>query len=127
VSLVRVRTGLFCAALGLVSSVGIVSAAQEADQHQHPMPMPADLLGEPHDVGSKNTPVAAFTGGIVRDVLSWRGGEGAVGTDVTFYAVPASLRTTHGSHPVSFQIFFRLRPPAGQMGRMWNMRMVRPG
>jgi hypothetical protein len=23
-------------------------------------------------------------------------------------------------------VFFRLRPPAGSMGRMWNMRMSQP-
>jgi hypothetical protein len=39
--------------------------------------------------------------------------------------VPETLKSTHGSHPVSFQIFFQLRPPA-PMGRMWNMRMSQP-
>lgn len=44
-----------------------------------------------------------------------------------FYAVPDLLTATHGAHPVSFQLFFRLRPPAsGGMGRMWNMRMSQP-
>ena len=28
--------------------------------------------------------------------------------------------------PVSFHVFVRVRPPAGHMGRMWNMRMARP-
>jgi hypothetical protein len=32
----------------------------------------------------------------------------------------------YASHPVSFHVFFRLRPPAGAMGRMWNMRMSQP-
>ena len=32
----------------------------------------------------------------------------------------------HGEHPVSFQVFFRLRPPTLGMGRMWNMRMTQP-
>ena len=27
---------------------------------------------------------------------------------------------------MSFHVFFRLRPPAGAMGRMWNMRMAQP-
>ena len=44
---------------------------------------------------------------------------------MTVYAVPEVLRGTHGDHPVSFQLFFRLRPPA-PMGRMWNMRMSQP-
>jgi hypothetical protein len=71
------------------------------------------------------SPLAAFTLGAVRDVVKGRRFEGAVGAGVTFYAVPDVLKPTHGSHPVSFQVFFRLRPPAG-MGRMWNMRMSQP-
>ena len=71
--------------------------------------------------------VAAFTFGAVRDVLRWRGFEGGFGGAVTFYGVPDLLTSTHAEHPVSFQIFFRLRPPATEgMGRMWNMRMSQP-
>jgi hypothetical protein len=69
--------------------------------------------------------VGAFTAGAVREVARWRGFEAGVGASVTLYAVPEALKATHGGHPVSFQLFFRLRPPAG-MGRMWNMRMSRP-
>lgn len=69
--------------------------------------------------------VGAFTAGAVRDLVTWRGFEGALGAAATLYAVPEALKHTHGSHPVSFQIFFRLRPPA-PMGRMWNMRMSQP-
>jgi hypothetical protein len=71
--------------------------------------------------------VGAFTFGGVRDVLRRRGFEGGFGGAVTFYAVPGVLTSTHGEHPVSFQLFFRLRPPATEgMGRMWNMRMSQP-
>jgi hypothetical protein len=59
-------------------------------------------------------------------VLTWHGAEGGFGAQVTFHATPDSLRATYGDHPVSFQVFFRLRPPAGTMGRMWNMRMSHP-
>jgi len=69
--------------------------------------------------------VFAFTLGGVRDVMRWRGFEGGIGAGVTFYGVPQSLKPTHGDHPVSLQVFFRLRPPA-PMGRMWNMRMSQP-
>lgn len=69
--------------------------------------------------------LTAVTVGATRDVLSWRGFEGAVGAAGTFYGVPAVLERTHGGHPVSFQLFFRLRTPA-PMGRMWNMRMSQP-
>src|SRR5207302_164489 len=70
--------------------------------------------------------VVPLTIGGVRDVLQWRGVEGGIGAAATLYAVPTALKATHGDHPVSFQIFFRLRPPAGSMGRMWNMRMSQP-
>jgi len=71
-------------------------------------------------------PVFGFTAGAVRDVAAWRGFEGGLGADVTFYGVPDSLRPMYSAHPVSFHVFFRLRPPAGAMGRMWNMRMSQP-
>lgn len=70
--------------------------------------------------------VLAFTVGGVRDIVKWRGFEGGIGSAVTFYGVPDVLKSTHGDHPISFQLFFRLRPPAGPMGRMWNMRMSEP-
>lgn len=68
----------------------------------------------------------ALTLGGVRDVLNWHGFEGGLGAAVSLYGVPDVLKTTHGDHPLSFQLFFRLRPPAGSMGRMWNMRMSQP-
>ena len=71
-------------------------------------------------------PVVALTLGGVRDVLAWRGFEGGIGADVTFYGVPSTLQPMYSAHPVSFHVFFRLRPPAGSMGRMWNMRMSQP-
>jgi hypothetical protein len=71
-------------------------------------------------------PVFAFTVGSVRDIVHWRGFEGGIGADVSVYGVPEALRSTYSPHPVSFHVFFRLRPPAGAMGRMWNMRMSQP-
>ena len=70
--------------------------------------------------------MGAFTLGGVHDIFRSRGFEGGLGAGLTFYAVPQTLQSTHGDHPVSFQIFLRLRPPAGPMGRMWNMRMSQP-
>ncbi|PYR11440.1 MAG: hypothetical protein DMF99_08025 [Acidobacteria bacterium] len=71
-------------------------------------------------------PAIAFTVGGVRDFLSVRGFEGGIGADVTFYGVPDTLQPIYTSHPVSFHVFVRLRPPAASMGRMWNMRMSQP-
>jgi hypothetical protein len=72
------------------------------------------------------SPVGAFTFGGVHDVVEWRGLEGGIGAAVTFYAVPDALQSAYGSHPVSFQVYLRIRPPVGKMGRMWNMRMSQP-
>jgi hypothetical protein len=89
----------------------------------------ATLLHDPppiHNAPGHDRPgLAAFTAGGVRDVMNWRGFEGALGGAVTVYAVPEVLRSSYGTHPASFQLFFRLRPPA-PMGRMWNMRMSQP-
>jgi len=70
--------------------------------------------------------VTALTFGAVRDVTTWRGYEIGVGGDVTGYAVPDAARSAYGNHPISFHLFMRVRPPAGHMGRMWNMRMTKP-
>jgi hypothetical protein len=73
--------------------------------------------------GKDASPVAAFTIGGARNIASWRGFDGALGAEVVFYRVPDALTETHGEHPVSFQVFFRLRLPSSGPARMWNMRM----
>jgi hypothetical protein len=85
----------------------------------------SDAVSHGSAAGVKD-PVFAFTLGGVRDVLAWRGFEGGFGADVSVYGVPSALQPMYSSHPVSFHVFFRLRPPAGAMGRMWNMRMSQP-
>ena len=71
--------------------------------------------------------MTALTLGAVRDVARWRGFEIGVGGDVTGYVVPGrSCARPTAAHPVSFHVFVRVRPPAGHMGRMWNMRMAKP-
>jgi hypothetical protein len=67
--------------------------------------------------------VGAFTFGGQRDLARGRGMIAALGANLTLYRVPEALRDTHGDHPVSFQVFFQIRPQPGAMGRMWNMRM----
>jgi hypothetical protein len=78
------------------------------------------------DAGLAEPPsrVTALTLGAVRDVSNWRGFEIGLGADLTLYAVPDALRASHGDHPASVHVFMRVRPPAGHMGRMWNMRMA---
>jgi hypothetical protein len=70
--------------------------------------------------------VMAGTAGAVIDVPSWRRFESGIGFEVTSYVVPDRLRPAYGSHPLAVRAFVRIRPPAGTMGRMWNMRMTRP-
>jgi len=86
----------------------------------------SDAIPLTHEAAARKDPVAAFTIGGVRDVVQRRGFEGGLGAALTFYAVPEPLKGTYSEHPVSFQVFVRVRPPAGSMGRMWNMRMSQP-
>jgi hypothetical protein len=85
-----------------------------------------DAIPVTPEAAARKDTVGAFTIGGVRDLTVWRGFEGGLGAAVTFYAVPDALKMTHGDHPVSFQVYFRIRPPVGKMGRMWNMRMSQP-
>jgi hypothetical protein len=84
-------------------------------------------LLDDHALGhaAKDTIAAATIGG-VRELPKWRGFETGIGAALTFYRVPDRLQATHGERPVSFQVFLRLRPAAGPMGRMWNMHMIKP-
>ena len=70
--------------------------------------------------------VTALTLGAVRELPRWRRLETGIGAAATFYGVPDRLTLTLRQRPVSFQVFFRLRPAAGAMGRMWNMHMIKP-
>jgi len=85
----------------------------------------AEVPGAAIDHARKDA-VGAFTIGAVRDVVHWFGFESGIGAAAIFYAVPDALAPTHGNHPFSFQLYFRVRPPVGDMGRMWNMRMSQP-
>jgi hypothetical protein len=88
------------------------------------------LLDEQHAPGAASDSLAstlgALTFGGAHDL--GRLGDVAVGVGgaLTAYAVPSALRATHGSHPVSFQLFVRLRPNGDRVARMWNMVMARP-
>jgi hypothetical protein len=84
-----------------------------------------DVVAAGLPADAKNTVLALTVGG-VRDVAGWRGFTAGIGADVTLYGVPDPLQPMYSAHPVSFHVLFRLRPPAGAMGRMWNMRMSQP-
>jgi hypothetical protein len=54
--------------------------------------------------------IGAYTFGGVRDLLQNRAWQLGLGADVTLYSKPAALDLSYGNHPVSFQIFLRMRP-----------------
>ena len=68
--------------------------------------------------------VSALTLGGTRMLARRAGWDMSAGADATFYAVPGVLEPTHGSRPVSFHLFVRVRPPA-PMGRMVDVTMTR--
>ena len=59
--------------------------------------------------------IGAYTFGGVRDLVQERAWQLGLGADVTVYSKPASLDSSFGSYPVSFQIFLRLRPGRSTM------------
>ena len=54
--------------------------------------------------------IGAYTFGGVRDLIHDRAWQLGLGADVTFYSKPAALDLAYGDHPISFQIFLRMRP-----------------
>jgi hypothetical protein len=86
----------------------------------------ATLLADDSLGHEEKDTVSALTLGAVRELPRWRRLEMGIGAAVTFYAVPDRLQSSYGLRPVSAQVFLRLRPAAGAMGRMWNMHMIKP-
>jgi hypothetical protein len=76
------------------------------------------------ETGEGRDTVTAVTLGGLRTLARPWGWDLGAGADVTFYAVPDVLKPTHGDSPVSFHVFFRVRPPA-PMGRMIDMVMTK--
>jgi hypothetical protein len=54
--------------------------------------------------------IGAYTFGGERDLVQNHAWQLGLGADVTCYSKPAVLEASYGNHPVSFQIFLRLRP-----------------
>ena len=54
--------------------------------------------------------IGAYTFGGDRDLIANRAWQLALGADVSFYSKPSALDASYGNHPVSFQIFLRMRP-----------------
>ncbi len=61
--------------------------------------------------------IGAYTFGGERDLVQNHAWQLGLGADVTCYSKPAALDSAYGLHPVSFQIFLRMRPgKSGQHG-----------
>ena len=71
---------------------------------------PADraLLGITQDHPSFR--IGAYTFGGVRDLWNTDKASFAIGSDLTFYSKPAVLDRIYGTNPVSWKLFFRVRP-----------------
>ncbi|MFZ0292359.1 MAG: hypothetical protein WAL52_02055 [Candidatus Sulfotelmatobacter sp.] len=54
--------------------------------------------------------IGGYTFGGTRDLVQNHGWQLGAGADVTIYSKPAVLDAAYGSFPISFQIFFRIRP-----------------
>ena len=54
--------------------------------------------------------IGAYTFGGARDVWTNEKLSFAIGSDLTFYSKPVILDQLYGNHPVSWKLFFRVRP-----------------
>ncbi|MFI5114349.1 MAG: hypothetical protein ACHP7J_04315 [Terriglobales bacterium] len=54
--------------------------------------------------------VGAYTFGGARDLVQNQRWQFALGADLTAYSKPSPLNASYGDHPVSFQLFLRVRP-----------------
>jgi hypothetical protein len=60
--------------------------------------------------------IGAYTFGGARDIVDTDKLSLAVGSDLTFYSKPDILNTLYGQNPVSWKLFFRIRPGKMNMG-----------
>ncbi|MEP6920832.1 MAG: hypothetical protein ABI967_06885 [bacterium] len=60
--------------------------------------------------------IGAYTFGGARDLWNTEKVSFAIGSDLTFYSKPAILDRLYGANPVSWKLFFRIRPGKMKMG-----------
>jgi hypothetical protein len=66
------------------------------------------LLGIKNDHASFR--IGAYTFGGVRDIWNTKRLSMGIGSDMTFYSMPAVLNRIYGNNPISWRLFLRLRP-----------------
>lgn len=89
------------------------------DKNELLRPSDRALLGITDDHPSFR--IGAYTFGGARDLWNTEKISFAVGTDLTFYSKPAILDSLYGSNPVSWKLFFRIRPGKMEMQSMHGM------
>ena len=62
--------------------------------------------------------IGAYTFGGARDIWNTKTTSFAIGSDLTFYSKPSILDSIYGSNPVSWKLFFRVRPAPMNMSSM---------
>ena len=65
--------------------------------------------------------IGAYTFGGARDIWNTDKVSFAIGTDLTFYSKPSVLDRIYGTNPVSWKLFFRLRPGKMDMSTHGNI------
>jgi hypothetical protein len=70
--------------------------------------------------------IGAYTTGFARDLWNTDKLSFAVGSDLTFYSKPAILNPIYGNNPVSWKLFFRVRPGKMDMSHMHGGTQMPP-
>ena len=65
--------------------------------------------------------IGAYTFGGARDIWNTEKVSFAIGSDLTFYSKPSILDQIYGNSPVSWKLFFRIRPGKMDMNTMHGM------
>jgi hypothetical protein len=89
------------------------------DKNELLRPSDRALLGITDDHPSFR--IGAYTFGGARDLWNTDKVSFAIGSDLTFYSKPSILDGIYGSHPVSWKLFFRVRPGKMDMQSMHGM------
>jgi hypothetical protein len=89
------------------------------DKNELLRPSDRALLGITDDHPSFR--IGAYTFGGARDLWNTEKISFAVGTDLTFYSTPAVSDIIYGTNPVSWKLFFRIRPGKMDMQSMHGM------
>jgi hypothetical protein len=71
--------------------------------------------------------IGAYTTGFARDLWNTDKLSFAVGSDLTFYSKPAALDPIYGQRPVSWKLFFRIRPGKMDMSHAHGTHDVNGG